>query len=332
MAGKIRYTKEEVLKQMQDHYKRNGKITTESFSMDKEVCSVKTVEAKFGSWVKGLIKAGLREEKYIEYDKEKLLILLREKVKNGEIKYKKDIIKIPGVPSKTYIDKLWSWDELSGLLNLKKKERTYTKEMIISKHRKLKEEEKYINKRISSETFYKEAGVNVVSVRRLFGSWNNFCSLVDNKDWKVFKINYTDEELLKLYMELSIKIGKGDSGATAEDIQKEFPFSYQVFGTRFKGLNNLRKILKLKIKHPKEFIYTKKIITQMLYKKYKEYGKRLTALELKEIREEHKKNAKEPFPAESTILSHFRATGLSEVWDEILKEQKGKEEWKRVKL
>ena len=63
MAGKIKYTKEEVIRQLQDHNNRFGKITTESFNMDKEVCSAKTVEAKFGSWVKGLVKAGLREEK-----------------------------------------------------------------------------------------------------------------------------------------------------------------------------------------------------------------------------------------------------------------------------
>ena len=38
MAGKIRYTEEEVLKQMQDHYKRHEKMTRKFFGEDKTVC------------------------------------------------------------------------------------------------------------------------------------------------------------------------------------------------------------------------------------------------------------------------------------------------------
>ena len=44
MAGKIRYTEEEVLKQMQDHYKRHEKMTRKFFGEDKTVCWGSTCE------------------------------------------------------------------------------------------------------------------------------------------------------------------------------------------------------------------------------------------------------------------------------------------------
>ena len=52
MAEKIIYTEEEIIKQLKDHYKRNGKITKNSFASDKTVCSAVTVRKKFGSWKK----------------------------------------------------------------------------------------------------------------------------------------------------------------------------------------------------------------------------------------------------------------------------------------
>ena len=42
---------------------------------------------------------------YIEYDKEKLLLLLKKKVKIGELRYRTDIEKIEEIPSWTYISK-----------------------------------------------------------------------------------------------------------------------------------------------------------------------------------------------------------------------------------
>ena len=43
VMGKKVYSKEDIIKQLQNYYKRNGKITKESFGEDKTVCSGATV-------------------------------------------------------------------------------------------------------------------------------------------------------------------------------------------------------------------------------------------------------------------------------------------------
>ena len=88
-------SKKIVLKQLIKHSKKNPKITRKSFDADEEVCSADTVVARFGSWQKALEEAGIREKKtYVEYDKGKLLLILKNKVKTGELKYQNDIKKI----------------------------------------------------------------------------------------------------------------------------------------------------------------------------------------------------------------------------------------------
>ena len=52
-----KYSDEEILSQLRDHYKRNGKITRKSFNADETVCSVRKVEIALGSWTKAVKKA-----------------------------------------------------------------------------------------------------------------------------------------------------------------------------------------------------------------------------------------------------------------------------------
>ena len=83
MAGKIRYTEEEVLKQMQDHYKRHEKMTRKFFGEDKKVCSSGVVFIRFGSWEKALEEAGISLKKLT---KENMLEQLKDYYeRNGEI-------------------------------------------------------------------------------------------------------------------------------------------------------------------------------------------------------------------------------------------------------
>ena len=59
MAGtEQRYSNEDMLEQLRDHYKRNSGISKRSFDSDKSVCSVSAVSSRFGSWAKGLQNAG----------------------------------------------------------------------------------------------------------------------------------------------------------------------------------------------------------------------------------------------------------------------------------
>lgn len=115
-------TKEEISRQVKEFYEENKKISMASFNKDKKYCCSETVAKVFGSWENALIELGLRKPKdHIEYDKEKLLEVLKERVKQGKLKYRTDIGKLEGVPSWTYVKKLWSWDELVKILKLKKK-------------------------------------------------------------------------------------------------------------------------------------------------------------------------------------------------------------------
>lgn len=55
--GEGRITKEEVVRQLKEHYSKTKEITIKSFEEDKNVCSVNTVKSKFGSWDKALLEA-----------------------------------------------------------------------------------------------------------------------------------------------------------------------------------------------------------------------------------------------------------------------------------
>ncbi|MDR2879412.1 MAG: hypothetical protein LBV03_05830, partial [Fusobacteriales bacterium] len=77
MAKRMIYTKEKVIKQLQNYYKRNGKITRKSFDSDKTVCSASVVLQRFGSWNKALKMAGLETTHRGIYSDEDLLEQLK---------------------------------------------------------------------------------------------------------------------------------------------------------------------------------------------------------------------------------------------------------------
>ena len=254
---------------------------------------------------------------YIEYDKEKLLLLLKKKVKIGELRYRTDIEKIEEIPSWTYISKLWTWDELVKILKLKRRVYAYTDEEIMGKYAELKKRKKYKGERISSVIMKKETGIGFETVRDHFGSWNIFLRLMNEKErTEMTKVTHTKEEILEMYRKFSIKIGKGETGATESDLESEdFPYRVHVLCSRFRSLNNMRKLLGFEIKKSGISKYTKKELKVKLLKKYKKYGRKLTQKELKEI------SKQEEFPVVKTILNYFETTRMSEVWEEVLKDR-----------
>ena len=312
--------KEIVAKQLIEHNKRTLQITRKSFDEDKEVCSADTVVARFGSWQKALEETGIREKKaYVEYDKEKLLLILKEKVKTGELKCQKDLKKIKEVPTWNYMNKLWVWEELRKTLGLKKIVAQYKDEEIIEEYKKIKRKKKYQDKKISLMAFEKESKISSWTVKDHFGSWNKFLLMMEDEiREEQIKVEHTDEELLEMYKEFSIKIGKDGLGATAQEVNDHFFYNCSVLERRFKSLNNMRELLGYKKILRGEW-YTKEILTEILLKKYKEYGRRMS---LREIRETNKKNRKNKMPGLMTFLRHFQTTKMSEVWEEVLKNKK----------
>ena len=48
--GVKKYSREEILNQLRQHYSKNKDITYTSFKEDKETCSARLIELRFGSW------------------------------------------------------------------------------------------------------------------------------------------------------------------------------------------------------------------------------------------------------------------------------------------
>ncbi|MDR2878579.1 MAG: hypothetical protein LBV03_01515 [Fusobacteriales bacterium] len=135
----------------------------------------------------------------------------------------------------------------------------------------------------------------------------------ETKIYKTSKVVQTKEELLDMYIKYSLKLGKGEYGASELDlINSDFPYGPGVLSLRFGNINNLRKQAGFKLRKPGIYKYTKTELKNILYKKYKEKGRRLTQKEVK----------KEDMPTTNTFLRHFQTTKMTEVWDEVLKNKK----------
>ena len=312
---RIKLTKEVVIEQLKECYARNGIINKEIFDEDKETCSSSYVAWLFSGWNNALEEAGLKTKKeYVEYDKIKLLEILKEKVETGEFIYRNDVKEIKGIPSYQYIYKLWSWKELSQILGLKRKVHRYTKKEIVEKYKEVKKELNYWHGKFSYAEFNEKTGIGSDTIVKYFGSIKNFLNEIKEKEMQEFvRVTHSKEELLKMYKEYSIKIGKGDIGASQHEIDEGFIYKTNVLVRRFGSLNNLRELLGLEIIYPSNKKYTKEELKEKLLEKYSEYGRRLTQSEIKRLGKE------EGFPGGSTFLSYFQTTKMSEVWEEVLR-------------
>lgn len=243
----------------------------------------------------------------VEYNKDKLLILIKEKINTGELKYISKIGEIKGMPSYRYIKKLWMSEEIEDILGIKPRIYSYTNGNIIKEYYKLKEKYGVI----TSEIMKKETGICIESIRKRFGSWNKFLIFLgENPVRKLKRVEHTNDELIDLYRKISIKSGKEIYGASFKDLEENgFPYSRSVLSSRFTDMNNLRKLAGFEIKFVRITKYSKQKLKNMLFSKYKEYGRRLTQIEIKESQE---------LPNPSIIFNYFQTTEITKVWDEIL--------------
>ena len=188
--------------------------------------------------------------------KEEILKILKHKVANYELIFKKDLDKIKDVISVEEIEKYWKWSELREVLGL-----------VRCKSRK-----KYIPR----------------------------------------QKRYNNDELLKLYRALSLKIGKEDCGASIIDMkQNNFPMTGTGIAGRFGGIDNLRKLAGF-INNEEIFYREREEIRDLLYRKYKEYGRILSWSELKEDNE---------IPSIYVVYNRFKVERAKDLWRKILGEE-----------
>ena len=114
---------------------------------------------------------------FIEYDKEKLIVLLKEKIDSGELKYLSNISEIKGMPSYRYIKSLWTKEEMKEIFGMKPKVYSYTNGYIISEYYRIKKDYDII----TSDIMKRETGICIDSIRTRFGSWNKFLVFLGEK-------------------------------------------------------------------------------------------------------------------------------------------------------
>ena len=164
----------------------------------------------------------------------------------------------------------------------------------------------------------KETGIRIETIGKHFGSWNKFLKLMNEAEiYNISKVIHTKEELVEMYIKYSRESGKSEYGASEKDLRDtDFPYSSEILLVRFGNMNNLRRLAGFKTKKSGRTIYTKAELGDILYKKYKEKGRRLTQSELRKERD---------MPVLNTYLRYFQTTKMSEVWEEVLGNKEKKE-------
>ena len=205
---------------------------------DQEEETEKKIQRKSSSKKRS---AKRKKREYIEYDKEILLDLIKEKIEAGELKHISKIGNLKGMPSYRYIKKLWTPDELNEIFGIKLKVYSYTNGEIIKEYYRIKQNYDVI----TSDVMKKETGICIDSIRTRFGSWNKFLMFLGEEPVRNLKrVEHSNEELIKLYREISLKIGKEIYGATFSDLKENgFPYSRSVLSSRFTDMNSLRSVV-----------------------------------------------------------------------------------------
>lgn len=159
-----------------------------------------------------------------------------------------------------------------------------------------------------SEQEFSNNGYSPTVITKIFGSYNNAmreCGLEPNKYQS--KVSEGKKELLKIYKDISNKVGKPVSAKELNSF--EGIYSATVFSLRFGGMNNLRKIVGFEEAHGgNKSQYSKESIIEILIEEYYRMKRHLTKMEIE-------KN--ERLPSYITILKYFQVMKIADVWAEI---------------
>ena len=128
-----------------------------------------------------------------------------------------------------------------------------------------------------------------------------------------FKYNYTQDELKKMYLELSKKLNKNVRGASKYDIKQHLGITQDVFQRVF---NKAFKELKIEwgFQARRNNIYTREMILEILQNKIEAKGSYLTLREIV---------ADKDLPALTTIYRIFNTKSLKIIYSDINIEKRG---------
>lgn len=179
------------------------------------------------------------------------------------------------------------------------------------KEQYLKKLEEVCNKLgyIPSTNEFIQLGYTPQILAKYFGSYSEAVKEI-KKGYVGYKtpvvVKETKEELLKMYIHYSNKIGKP---ASCTDLAKSKEiYNPGVFLIRFGSMKDLKEEAGFPPIITNKTEYTKKGIKNILKERYLEIGRRLTVEEIK---------LDNRLPAHATILRKFQTTKMEDIWKEI---------------
>lgn len=298
-----------------DFVKKHGRTpTANDFYNDIYLPDPRTIERKFGkSWSKILISLGyepnIRMNDFSDVTDEELLLMVKKELERIGSTTQADYTKkrSENAPSLEYLFYRLNmrWNEVLKALGFELNVEQKSKEEWLQLLRDIAKD----LGRTPTISDLEKYGTNKDVYKYNFGSWNRALleaglEIVHKKD----KVSHTDEELLDMYKELCKKLGRA---ATSKDIDNYLPYSNDVFTIRFGSMNNLRKLAGFEPYYLRRK-YTKEELKNKLIKVYKEYGRRLTNNEMKQLSKNN-----DDFPSISTLCRYFKTTKMSEIWEMI---------------
>ena len=205
-----------------------------------------------------------------------------------------------------------NWFEMYNKAMDANKTRFLTKEDVIKKYEDVKQK---LNKDIVGVNDLKKFNISTKSFTKFWGSYANFIEEYEQVDVQVKHFYYTEEELIKMYIEFSNYLNK-EEGASDADFEKyaaEYGIpSHSHYRKKFTTASNL------KIKAGYEPIrsnypqFTREQIIELMYKAYKKHKRKLNRVEIKK---------EKALPSYVTIGRYLNETSIKKIWEIVLSEK-----------
>ena len=316
---KKEYSDNEVLEKINDFYKKNKRYPARADCSGKnDFISYYEVLKRYGSLKNMYAKFGIKEfsTRVIGLKKEDDLVL--QDVADIIIKYdahtwtKFRELKISPA-GKAYKRRLnMNWFEMYNKAMDANKTRFLTKEDVIKKYEDVKQK---LNKDIVGVNDLKKFNISTKSFTKFWGSYANFIEEYEQVDVQVKHFYYTEEELIKMYIDFSNYLNK-EEGASDADFEKyaaEYGIpSHGHYRKKFTTASNL------KIKAGYEPIrsnypqFTREQIIELMYKAYKKHKRKLNRVEIKK---------EKALPSYVTIGRYLNETSVKKIWEIVLSEK-----------
>ena len=187
-----------------------------------------------------------------------------------------------------------------------------TKEDAIKKYESIK---KKLNKSILDVNDLKKFNISTKSFTKFWDFYVDFIEEYEQINVRTKSIYYTEEELVKRYIDFSNYLGKKE-GASDVDFKKyavEFGIpSRDHYNRKFITLFNLKIKAGYKpIRHNKQQ-FTREQIIELMYKAYKKHKKKLNRVEIKK---------EKALPSYVTIGRYLNETSIKKIWEIVLSEK-----------